>query len=76
MYPAHSRECDRLSVNQGKQAAKRVFDEKYGEGKWSLKDPNTRRDFRKMQKYFDRGFRDPQALPGPENRIPGEDFGI
>lgn len=65
-----------LVGESGKQAAQRIFDEKYGKDKWSLKDPKTRRDFNKLQKYFDRGFRDPQALPGPENRMPGEEFGV
>jgi hypothetical protein len=33
-------------------------------------------DFKKLQKYFDRGFQDPKTVPGPEFRIPGEDFAV
>ena len=60
----------------GRQAAERVFDEKYGKGKWDLKNPETLKHFKKLQKYFDRGFRDPKTLPGPENRAPGEDLQV
>jgi len=65
-----------LVGESGRQAAERAFDEKYGKGKWDLKDPETFEQFRKLQKYFDRGFRDPKDLPGPENRIPGEEFEV
>jgi hypothetical protein len=65
-----------LVGESGRQAAERVFNERYGEGNWNLKDPQFRREFGKLQKYFDRGFRDPQSLPGPSNHIPGDDFGV
>lgn len=42
----------------------------------SLKDPRFRREFGQLQKYFNRGFRDPRSLPGLYDRIPGEDFEI
>jgi len=60
----------------GKQAAERVFDEKYGKGQWDLKDPEIKDQFNKVKKYFERGFRDPKTLPGLENRIPGEEFQV
>lgn len=65
-----------LVGESGRQAAERAFNEKYGEGNWDLKNPRLRREFGKLQKYFDRVFRDPQLLLGPYNHIPGEDFGV
>ncbi|WP_428659348.1 hypothetical protein [Reyranella sp.] len=65
-----------LVGESGRQAAERAFNERYGEGNWNLRDSRSRREFGKLQKYFDRGFRDPQSLPGPFHHIPGDDFGV
>ena len=65
-----------LVGESGRQAAERAFNERYGEGNWNLRDSRFRREFGKLQKYFDRGFRDPQSLPGPFNHIPGDDLEV
>ena len=46
----------------GKDFAKRLLDEKYGKGNYK-KGPDT--EFSKIQKWGDRAFRDPKALPLP-----------
>ncbi len=43
----------------GKDAAERVLDQKYGKGNWNKDDDG--REFYKLQKYFDRSFRDPKV---------------
>ena len=57
----------------GEQAAKRAMDGKYGEGNWDRKTGDG--EFGKLQKYYDRHFRDPKELPSPYEGpfAPGDD---
>lgn len=47
----------------GRDFAKRVMDGKYGPGKWNPKGA----EFRRIQKYGDRSFRDPKAILPPDD---------
>jgi hypothetical protein len=47
----------------GRDYAKRLMDERYGRGNWSLKSD----EYRWLQKYGDRAFRDPRSILLPDD---------
>jgi hypothetical protein len=47
----------------GRDFSKRVMDGKYGPGKWKETDP----EYKQIQKYGDRNFRDPKSIVGPDD---------
>lgn len=47
----------------GRDFAKRLMDEKYGPGKWNERTP----EYRQIQKYGDRSFRDPKTILSPDD---------
>jgi len=58
---------------KGEAAAERVMDKQWGEGRWRS-DPDRMKEFRKLQKYYDRHFQDPsprKSLP-PSYDEPGD----
>ncbi|MGH7033817.1 MAG: hypothetical protein ACREFL_08825 [Stellaceae bacterium] len=47
----------------GRDFAKRLMDEKYGPGKWE----NTESEYKRLQKYGDRNFRNPKSILLPDD---------
>ena len=45
----------------GRDAAKRLLDEKYGPGQW--KDTGPASEYNQLKKFFDRSFTDPKSGP-------------
>jgi len=50
-------------TEKGRDFAKRLMDEQYGPGNWRQDSP----EFRKLQKFGDRSFRDPRSLLLPDD---------
>jgi hypothetical protein len=61
--PSWARGLQPYVGENGRDFAKRAMDQKYGPGKW---DENGR-EYKQMQKYRDRNFRDPKSIVGPDD---------